>query len=319
MKTSQSLRPQLNLFLNTSLIFFLPMKTPLSLIKFCLTLAPYASILSLLVTNQTQAQTFIYNQAGGGGADYVAGNVGFGRTFPNNTTIASGSSATVAFSTVSALSPASGYTGPTFFGGFQINNTGAGFSGLYTTSNTQRITNNTASADDRLQLQIIGGSSGLALAGNYKEAIVFNLGASTTLDQVTLQYTRSSTGLTGDSLSLLIGDGTNFYVSQATNAVNQQNLTSVSFSNLSAGLWDTFDPATFSRTVTGVALPNISFVGFFLDATYSSAANTGVLESFSLASFNYTGTSAIPEPSTYAAIAGLTVLGFVACRRRRSA
>jgi hypothetical protein len=293
------------------------MKTPLSLIKFCLTLAPYASILSLLVINQTQAQTFIFNQAGGGGADYVAGNVGFARSFPNLTNIASGASATVAFSTAATLSPTASYTGPAFFGGFQINNTGAGSLGPYTSSNSQRMFNNTV--DDRVQLQVLGGTSGLALAGNYKEAIVFNLGASTTLDQVTLQYSRSTTGLTGDSMSLLIGDGTNFYVSQATNSVNLSALTSVSFSNLNTSLWDTFNPSTFSRTVTGVALPNISFVGFFLDATYSSAANTGVLESFSLASFNYTGTSAIPEPSTYAAIAGLTVLGFVACRRRRSA
>jgi fibronectin-binding autotransporter adhesin len=84
-------------------------------------------------------------------------------------------------------------------------------------------------------------------------------------------------------------------------------------SNLTAGTYELFDTATPTGAFTSVAGTGFvvadSFTGTVggFDYSYNSTSNTLVLT-----------TSAIPEPSTTAALAGLAVLGAILIRRRPS-
>jgi uncharacterized protein YaiE (UPF0345 family) len=96
--------------------------------------------------------------------------------------------------------------------------------------------------------------------------------------------------------------------------------------NVSADGVETFQTLTFvynsnTSTITGT-LGSISAT-YLIDVADRLTGNLGVALSFRGAGvriddLGITG-SAIPEPSTYAAVAGLAVLGFVAVRRRRGA
>lgn len=59
------------------------------------------------------------------------------------------------------------------------------------------------------------------------------------------------------------------------------------------------------------AMSNARLIKFDVTSTHGSATWLGLSE------VQFTEASAVPEPSSYAAIAGLAVMGFVASRRRR--
>jgi autotransporter-associated beta strand protein len=84
-----------------------------------------------------------------------------------------------------------------------------------------------------------------------------------------------------------------------------------------------YSGTVFSGTFGTSSYDNVSVSGTALDKVGSvfSATIAGVTYSYddSQNSLTITGASAIPEPSTYAALAGLGILGFAVYRRRRQA
>ncbi|MGE9294705.1 MAG: PEP-CTERM sorting domain-containing protein, partial [Puniceicoccales bacterium] len=86
------------------------------------------------------------------------------------------------------------------------------------------------------------------------------------------------------------------------------------FSGSSGQIWV---PANFtggSITTSTIVIPNTSFAdinvtqGMIASVTFTTATGGDTI--------NF-GAGIVPEPSTYAILAGLAVLGFVALRRRR--
>lgn len=74
--------------------------------------------------------------------------------------------------------------------------------------------------------------------------------------------------------------------------------------------------ATYSATTSGATyLTGLTFDGLAIGARYTSSATTNDI-TYSSLSVSTNTISAVPEPSTYAALAGLAALGLVAWRRR---
>jgi len=67
-------------------------------------------------------------------------------------------------------------------------------------------------------------------------------------------------------------------------------------------------------TVVGSALTGITQVGFLLDTTAN--INTGGYN-FGVREFSVDATAAVPEPSSYALIAGILALASIMIRRRK--
>lgn len=87
-----------------------------------------------------------------------------------------------------------------------------------------------------------------------------------------------------------------------------------SFGGSSAGSLD-FDGGANITSITATGLTSLSDTAVS-SGTVLRFTSTGT-SAFSLA--NIVATSAVPEPSSFAALAGLAMLGFIGTRRRRSA
>lgn len=119
------------------------------------------------------------------------------------------------------------------------------------------------------------------------------------------------------SLSATVFSG---YVGSSTNTQDWESASTVTwnFANLELDKNTTYY-AVFSENTEGgegVYRPTYYFSGTYAggDFLYNAAVSSGLDAGFS-ATFN---TTAVPEPSTYAAIAGLAVFGLVLLRRRSS-
>ncbi|MBC8041553.1 MAG: PEP-CTERM sorting domain-containing protein [Opitutaceae bacterium] len=119
----------------------------------------------------------------------------------------------------------------------------------------------------------------------------------------------------GGNFSAAVQIGGNWYVSAAVAkpAVNGTNwgVVSLDFQNTT---WSTLSFTGGSTLALGssTSLPLTGDITGFGWYASTGAANSR-LDGFTINAF-----SAVPEPSTYAALAGASVLGFAACRRRRS-
>jgi hypothetical protein len=141
--------------------------------------------------------------------------------------------------------------------------------------------------------------------------------ASYTLDLTSIAFTvqRSGTGIRQYSVrSSLDGYGTNLFAN-----ISPAN---VSLSIVTGDVFQITDAATTAQNGSFVSLSG-SFLNLAGPVTFrfygwNSEANTGT---FSIDNVEFTGSSvtAIPEPSTYAAIMGVLTLGVVLYRRRQKA
>jgi hypothetical protein len=215
-----------------------------------------------------------------------------------------------AFSTTNLNQLSSNYTGPTFWGGYETTGSLAqtmdftpqvasnqsayagGFDGPYFTLN-----NTTGSAGSHAFLMM-----GTTASTDLSDLSSFSIGAQ-----------RSTGAGNAAAAHAVIRIGSSYYVSGTGTSVGSSYVVqSLALSN-----WSTYDPATSISTIGIAASLNptdqVDAVGFLLFRTVTDASPTGDVR-YGVGQFTAT---AVPEPSTYALLAGMATLGLVLIRRRR--
>jgi len=143
------------------------------------------------------------------------------------------------------------------------------------------------SGSDGFGVNAVGGDTATArldvTTGVGTESIVFSFDVAGTFDSIDLRYIESS----GEEEGLLVFDGGNTYQLNSVTATGSEDIVTVG------------ESFTAGQSIT---------------LTLHGSAATGT--NFALE--NFTVTSAVPEPSSFAALAGLAMLGFVGSRRRRA-
>ncbi|MEX0326274.1 MAG: PEP-CTERM sorting domain-containing protein [Puniceicoccaceae bacterium] len=264
-----------------------------------------ALLLSLALAGASSAQVVIYSF--GESTEYSTGAPQL--TLGDGTTAASNSDLSRAFST-NAMQPQTDYTGPGFFGGWEASDslnqnmdfpplinqhtTTGGFDGLYFTLN--------ATASE---------------AGSF--ALLMMADASTTVNFSDLQsFTLAAARTTGTGQNAIahavIRVGSSYYV-----ADTPANNVSSAYGDISLALtsWNTYDPASSLSAIGSSATLNgtdqVDAVGYLLFRNVLST-NTGGNTRFGVGKFEVV---AVPEPSTYALLAGFATLGLILFRRRQ--
>lgn len=229
------------------------------------------------------------------------------------------------FSDTTALNPSSvGYTTPsgsvgTFYGGYKITK----FSDTNVFTPILQVQQNTTS--DRIVFNSNSGAfnSEVDALVYWKKSDFLN-----GLSSQTLSLDNTATG----SISVNYGSGATtqtrfvvksagvFYISQTAQTNNTGGTYTLSFDPNT--MWSIYDPTsdielgTTSYSITSSALTDIQGVGVYMERTRTSNASSISLLSFQL---DLVGTvSSVPEPATFAILAGAVVLGSVAYRRRRA-
>ncbi len=308
--------------------------------------ALFASICSLTLVNNAYPQALIdWGQSTG----YVTAAAALnGWTETDGATY----SGVKTFSTSDASSPLSGYTTPSglsgsFYGGSAITGVTAGVA--YGGFNTKQIADNAGTAGTS-----IGGYdtfniipkwrfvSGTPTANTiaFTSAIVFkqsdflngfNTGSVSLSanDSYSINWKGTTNFGSNSRLRLIVQNNSSWYISSVIASVNSSGATSSNtFSSLT---WFNYDPVTAIQTVSSAATPtfnSVTAIGFWAQIYNGGGSNSTGATPGGLTGGNGTGflvsdftitAAAIPEPSTYAALAGLGALGFVMWQRRRRA
>jgi hypothetical protein len=247
---------------------------------------------------QAQAQTVLF------GGDYVTGNVTNARVLNGNGSptfqvAADGGTDSLPFNLTTAASPGSGYTGPVFYSGINITNTGTSAVRVNPSGN-QRVTNSGTADLIRFGLSGDGQTATETLIGSYNYALALALPSAYNLTGLSITFSRPNNSV-NDVGRLLISNGTDWYVSNTTLNAGTLN------PNFGTETWSTFNTSTLTATAATLALPSdITYVGFYLAGTYNrngNVATSAIFEELNISNITFTGV-AIPEPSTYALILG---------------
>ena len=229
------------------------------------------------------------------------------------TPTANGTTNTWVYSSSVAKSPSSNYSGTVFYGA--IMNDSAG--GPLNLTQPQLVHN---AAGDRITIGSNNSQNNQLIRGLFffKKTNFANLsGASNITFDSSSAITIVNPGSSGTyTLRAAVLDGSQWYVSQTAQTAFSGTLSITNASTASWGAWNPSgapiadDPSTFATA--GSSFTDIQAVGYFFEAFRSSGTNA-VSSVTSQITF-----SAVPEPTTWALLAGsLTTL--MICRRRRSA
>lgn len=237
------------------------------------------------------------------------------------------------FSTSSELSPLSNYTIPAslsgaFYGGAVIyspTSVGtASFTGGSVANNasgdristTFSFSGTTANSDQIAYEVVVFGKTDFL---NYSSDLVSLSGS----DSYSLTAAGSTSFGGSSNARIVVHDNGNWYISNAIFAgskLNQGTLQTAS-DVFSSRTWYDYDPSSDLFTIGSGATPDLSdidFVGYYLELRSLSSKN-GVAGSLGVSNFLVTATgTAVPEPSTYAAVLGVAAL-LVALKRRSRA
>ncbi len=235
------------------------------------------------------------------------------------------------FSDTVALSPSSGYSGPTFYGGYRFSSStiDKGF--------TREQIRNAASPSttDQLYLQSYqaGGwlGSNLSLHGIYifKQAD-FTAGhqtGSVALDGLSFQwvgYGNTQGAETFDFVGRLVVQIDNvYYLSQTSiSLANYNGNFSISGPTLATEMWTAYDPNASldfdpgAATFSPLNLEGVTAVGLhFEEDGWAGTDAAGAAYGFGVISFAATGTTVVPEPSSMGAWLGTTMLAAIFSRK----
>ena len=224
-----------------------------------------------------------------------------------------------------SISPSSGYSGPTFYGGFQYTSTTiAPSSGI----SRQEVRNNYQGAD-QIVLKATnfpddwtGSELSLHAVFIFKQT-AFDPGYTTgnlTVDGLSVNWgsvdVSASFSLTG---YFLVQTADTFYLSNTTFDMSSDGVFSLDATALASETWAVYDPASdlnfdqSSATYNSLVLEEITAVGiYYEDDVYDGGTNTSAFD-VGIKTFNATGT-VIPEPSQ---ITFLLCLGSLLCIWRK--
>jgi hypothetical protein len=231
-----------------------------------------------------------------------------------------GSKGSFVYDASTAISPASGYTGQTFYGSIaSTNETTAPLT-------TWQIFNN---LDIGGPLDRIGISNGGTTSGaerSHYGLIMFqqadflgglNTGTVSLNSTTSLSYGVRRTGGNPSQAAFVIQNATGYFISSPTTLTNNQanGFDAVTLNDPTATSWLSYDPTTNISTIGGAATPvldGITAVGLWFSNTRASDSSSFM--GFYVQNIEF---KAVPEPSAFALLAGALTLGVVMVRRRR--
>ncbi|MDR1282042.1 MAG: PEP-CTERM sorting domain-containing protein [Opitutaceae bacterium] len=224
---------------------------------------------------------------------------------------------TNAFSTAS-LSPASGYSGPAFYGGYQVSSSDQPL------NLGESVRNNLTLSTDFIYVSGGRVSGDTTYSGTLSVAgvLLFDLEQpAASIDGFKAIPTEYGTAIADIIGRWVVGIGGSYYVSNATFKI-PHNTSATPFSlegeTLGNTTWALYDPATDLKapsSFTGLALEGVTAVGVHFERTQTLSDATAVPLGFGLGMLEVTGSFSIPEPSTLALLSGLLALGVTAVRR----
>lgn len=252
----------------------------------------------------------------GPSADYVTANVTFSRTATR--TLNAGTYTYLnSFSDTSALSPASSYTGPAFYGGYSyvVNGASAAPSAL----SQQSIYNNERSNNtyDDISLQSYYNTGWAGTTMSLASVFVFKLSSPSSVTDLStfVSSNTANTFRTGATWRWVIQTGGSYYVSQSTfNAGGSYTPYQFTLTGLSGAMWAVYTPSDSlnfdqsAATYATVDTTNVTAVGLYLENDSWAGDSAAIGFDVAIQSFTATG---VPEPKSSALlwIGGLLLAG----------
>jgi len=250
------------------------------------------------------------------GGDYASGNL-------LNARRATGSGTgpyleTVAFDDSAVMSPSSGYTGPTYYGGFEFSSSTV--NGIISREGIRDY-----AAADPIYYQSYnadgweGSELSLHLAVLFKQEdwLSGHQSGANSVTGLSLSTNAFSAG-TGRFLVQIGGD---YYVSNSTVIVSGAQTLELDVADLLLETWAEYDPNSnlnFDQSATFAALNlnDVTAAGFYIERDSWTGSSGPTPYGLGIDAFSISGTT-IPEPSSMAVMLGLVGFVMSGCLRRR--
>jgi|GEM_PF-3295002 len=242
-----------------------------------------------------------------------------------------------AFDLTNEFNPQSGYSGPNFYGGASVvstNGTGQwnATTGLLIKNNTTAAQSGTAGNDAFRFYPTWSGTTGdgqqkFYAAVAFPKSEFLNGGSSSTVsisgtESVNLSFFLASSGyqVANTNFRVLIKNGSDWYVSNTISyTAGTLKTVSSTFGSAFTG-WSNYNTASLNSIGTAATpvFNDVQAIGYLWTLSSAVGNNNGTNGSAFVSDFTFNATlTPIPEPSTYAALAGLAALCGVMIHRRR--